>query len=797
MRSTFVLAVCALAACVDASSVTCPDGRVCPSSKVCATVNVATVPTTFCVDQSQLGCTSSERCGDASTCHDEVCFPDACNNYLVDFDETCDDGNNLSGDGCSTDCSSNETCGNEATDLVRGEQCDSGVDGLSNDGCTSTCQLEGYAWRDVTPLPIAGRFEHSMAFDLTRGQIILFGGNSQTTFFNETWAWTGSQWKQLIPGRSPSPRAQMQLVTDVQRQRIVSFGGINATYLGETWEWDGTTWIDRKPTVAPAARTWHAMAYDAVRHQTVLFGGFNGAETFADTWTWDGTTWTKRTPAASPPMSSGRFGSMVFDSVRGVVVFFNESTTWLWNGTNWAISSVAAVGGQCPWFDAMTFDAFRGVVVGRCGDKTFQWDGVTSAWQLYGGADIGDVFGTSLAYDPIKKLSILFGGSDFVTAIDGTWTFNGTWSQPLILTPTPDKRAQHAMTYRAATGEVVVFGGIDYTTATAFGDTWLFSGGAWTRFAPGSLGPARLDHVLDYDSVRDRVVLFGGVPNLDSAPPQLNDVWEWDGLTWTEKTPLSGSPPGGRYFASAFDVLRKELIVFGGYDSTSLTTFGETWGWNGSTWSHKTTPVAPSPRHGASMAYDVARGRIVLHGGAVVSNVPYADTWEWDGTSWTQFFPATSPGQRWRAPMSYDPDRQRVVLTYGKSQAGISEEVWEWDGKTWTQRPAEGTSGGRFTMVYSAVEHRMVTFSGSAFVGATADTWALQSRPAFDDVEACILGDIDEDGDGMMGCADPDCWAKCTPLCPPGVASCPAGPRCGDGVCSVLENSSLCGTDCH
>ena len=40
----------------------------------------------------------------------------------MDDKEVCDDGNNIDGDGCSADCTSNERCGNGHLDP--GEQCD-------------------------------------------------------------------------------------------------------------------------------------------------------------------------------------------------------------------------------------------------------------------------------------------------------------------------------------------------------------------------------------------------------------------------------------------------------------------------------------------------------------------------------------------------------------------------------------------------------------------------------------------------------------------------------------------------
>ena len=55
----------------------------------------------------------------------------------------------------------------------------------------------------------------------------------------------------------------------------------------------------------------------------------------------------------------------------------------------------------------------------------------------------------------------------------------------------------------------------------------------------------------------------------------------------------------------------------------------------------------------------------------------------------------------------------------------------------------------------------------------------------------------DNDGDGRFGCDDLDCWANCTPQCPPGALCAPGAPHCGDGDCNrSLEGCRLCPTDC-
>ena len=74
---------------------------------------------------------------DAPTAH-------VCGDGVVDGDEQCDDGNTVSGDGCSATCTSelNSKCGNGQLDA--GEHCDDG-NTAGGDGCAADCSVEpGY-----------------------------------------------------------------------------------------------------------------------------------------------------------------------------------------------------------------------------------------------------------------------------------------------------------------------------------------------------------------------------------------------------------------------------------------------------------------------------------------------------------------------------------------------------------------------------------------------------------------------------------------------------------------------------
>lgn len=257
-------------------------------------------------------------------------------------------------------------------------------------------------------------------------------------------------------------------------------------------------------------------------------------------------------------------------------------------------------------------------------------------------------------------------------------------------------------------------------------------------------------------------------------------------------------PPARRLPGLAYDARNERTILFGGDDnSNGGTTFGDTWAWNGTSWTKLSPAISPPARQGAAMAYDPVRGRIVLFGGAdswAIATL-LADTWEWDGTSWRDVTPALSPAARQHAAMFYDPDRRRIVLAYGVGTTAI-DDVWEWDGATWTRLQPGPSPSVRTAIAYDALDHRAIAFGGFEYAAPAGDTWSLDYHTPGHGLELCIDAVFDDDGDGFVGCADPDCWSRCTPLCAPAQSSCVAAPTCGDGACSAIESRKLCATDC-
>jgi len=119
------------------------------------------------------------------------------------------------------------------------------------------------------------------------------------------------------------------------------------------------------------------------------------------------------------------------------------------------------------------------------------------------------------------------------------------------------------------------------------------------------------------------------------------------------------------------------------------------------------------------MAYDAARGEIVMFGGSRGSFSFLGDTWTWNGQAWVQRFSAPSPSPRGFHAMVYDSTRQVVVLYGGYSSDGPSDETWEWNGSVWTQRQIQPPGGvedawGRYghAMAFDSTRGVTVLFSG-------------------------------------------------------------------------------------
>lgn len=274
------------------------------------------------------------------------------------------------------------------------------------------------------------------------------------------------------------------------------------------------------------------------------------------------------------------------------------------------------------------------------------------------------------------------------------------------------------MAYDPGMGGIVLFGGYDGNQV--LGDTWLGSGsGVWGQLSPATSPTARQNAAMAYDPATQQLVLFGGWDGTE----ELGDTWTWNGSTWTEMFPAS-SPSPRDSAAMAYDAATGQLLLFGGAVSSSSGVIGDTWTWNGATWTQLDPPTSPSPRSAASMSYDSNTGQLVLFGGSDLN-----DTWTWSGSTWTELFPASSPSPRFSATMAYDGITGQIVLFGGEegTYPYLLNDTWTWDGSTWTQQSLGAAPPARFnaSMAYDATSYELTLFGGEA-QGPLGDTWVWQ-----------------------------------------------------------------------
>jgi hypothetical protein len=564
------------------------------------------------------------------------------------------------------------------------------------------------------PQSIEGGYGQVMAYDSSRQRVVAFSGQ-------RTWEWDGATWAHRTP--PGSPRFGSAMAWDAARGRMVMLGGTLDEAFAQTWEWDGATWTLRSPNVSPPARLHAALAYDSSRQRVVLFGGTptsNGVSPFSDTWEYDGTTWEQRTPATAPPARSEH--ALAYDSVRQRVVLFGGTNTaftppffgdtWEWDGTSWLLRSPAASPGART-DTAMAFDAARQRVVlfsgyttgaGEVAD-TWEWDGTTWTSSAAATAPAARI-GHALAYDEARQRVVLLGGEEH----SDTWEWDGaTWLErtPLKL---PSWRFGAAMTYDVARGRFVAVAGTPLT------QTWEWDGQSdWVLRAPRTTPP--MSGTLAYDEARQRVVLVA------ATSPSL-DVWEWDGEDWAHRATAT-SPPFRTGFALAWDAGRQRVVLFGGFISrlsrvSQTVAIADTWEWDGSSWALQPTASTLAPRGDSAMTFSGTEQRMLLFGGEIAEadagfeTSLSEQTWARTGTSWQPQTAALSPPASARSVMAFDSARGSVVL-FGAGGAG----TWEWHGSTWAERqPSVSPPPGGAALIYEAARARLVLLmpTGHAWV---------------------------------------------------------------------------------
>ena len=257
-----------------------------------------------------------------------------------------------------------------------------------------------------------------------------------------------------------------------------------------------------------------------------------------------------------------------------------------------------------------------------------------------------------------------------------------TWNEQNVPN-SPGARYGASAIYDGNANNILVFGGIFNflnNQAAVSNDMYTWDGTTWSKKTPALLPSARTLHAMAYDPARKVDVLFGGT---DAASISQSDTWEWNGTTWLKRS-LATNPVEREGHSMVYDLKNSRTLMFGGFKFPNYLR--EVWVYAGSDWQRLTGSenAAMPVRAYQAMAYDANRNVTVLFGGETTGSVALSDTWEFDGTTWTKKAPAVIPTERAGAAMVYDAGRKQVLLFGGlKPGVGMFNDLWAWDGTNW------------------------------------------------------------------------------------------------------------------
>jgi len=439
-----------------------------------------------------------------------------------------------------------------------------------------------------------------------------------------------------------------------------------------------------------------------------MFGGHDGINGKNDTWEFDGAQWLQRNPLTVPnPVNSPQ---LAYDSARGVTVMVTGSdianaplALFEWNGIDWSARTSTTTGPLRRYGYSLAYDTVRQRTVmfggDTSGNELWEWDG--NAWHLMlPAAPISPVH-PGMYFDPQRGVTVIVEGDPALRTAAFTW--NGVALASLWSQRSAPVLGGFALFRDDVRNRTVMFGG--ETVGGTSSDTWEWDGLHWAQRSPMTTPPPRQRAMACFDPVTSTGLLFGGV----NGTTQLADCWRWDGVNWTQLAGLTPSARSGG--AMAWDSARNEAILFGGTDGNNA--LAETWRWNGTAWTRLNPATSPSARTNCALAFDPVHSRLLLFGGWVAGTYPINDTWAWNGAQWQLVPQPQAPPALLGSGMVHDPVRGRMLLVGAAldPQSQLYDlDAWEYDGNTWSlvSRVPNSVAGESHVVWDSVRQHGMV-----------------------------------------------------------------------------------------
>jgi hypothetical protein len=271
-----------------------------------------------------------------------------------------------------------------------------GAEGTSGAGDRgSTWRWDGTTWTRLATTGPSPRQQAALVYDAARQRVVLFGGEAgvfpNATVLTDTWEWDGSSWTQRATA-GPSARVHQTMAFDRTRGRVVLFGGFNAVNqqeLRDIWEWDGTAW--QQSSVSGATNTIAlGIAYDEKTSATYLYSMPQGGGTLTAS-RWNGTSLSAATGAAPPCVPVPRQFTALGSNPGGFLLYVHTCSqtgspilpqSWRWDGVAW--TQVAGTQPPLRYNAAIAYDRDRNRAVLYGGEVAAGTPDLADTWEFDG-----------------------------------------------------------------------------------------------------------------------------------------------------------------------------------------------------------------------------------------------------------------------------------------------------------------------------------------------------------------------------------------------------------------------------
>jgi cysteine-rich repeat protein len=716
----------AAAGCIDPGLVQCDNGLVCPVTQRCDDLHRSCV-----IPEQLVACDGAADGADCTAgpvsggCFDRVCLPRGCGNRVVEPGEMCDDGNQITGDGCSGDCRSTERCGNGFVDPD--EPCDDG-NLASRDGCDSQCKVETAAWSEV--IAIAPRYTDARvtAYDAARGRLV-YGAPG------ETWEWDGTRWT-FSPPSIDQGFASDALYYDPDRGRVCMIA-VDITGIARLHAWTDGRWQLVDAGNGPPLDGFPpqlTVAYDTARHRAMVIQFATGA-----VWTIDATgTWAEQPSMPEIPGDS----VAVFDAASSeIVVETAASIEWVHDGMGWTSSPT-----DFSALVSLAFDPARGRVVLVDNVARTTHERIGAAWSTVDNGDVPcvneDMFlALPLYYDArAETLSVFSSGAGELCRWNQAWTVT---APPLPFSPV-------GVTFDPVSRSFVVLHNPHPSDPDSPTQTWRLGLGGWQRIETLESPYGRSSPLAVYAPGRGATVLYGEetVAPIDNGPlvscgdpvDYAADSWSFDGANWSAVASFARTGPPCSSNAATYDATHGRVVV---------ATYNEVWSLGDTDHAWQRIAAPTSGGHVFNLAWDARNAGLMA--ARLVQDVS-SPLFELHGDDWTpiEIIP-TGLNSSTNALASDLRAGTVIVLENGFGRA------WERAGADWLRLPSAPITGMFVAWTaYDPITGRLF-YLGRKDSGTFA---AILTRTSATPFESCRAG-ADDDGDGLAGCDDPDCVWTC------------------------------------